>query len=428
MSIPVRRPFGQNYAFVVVGAVFLSLLAAAGLRAAPGVLMLPLEQAFHWNRATVSAAAALGIFLYGLTGPFAAALMQSFGVRKTVALALLLMSVSTGVSALMTEPWQYIASWGVFAGVGSGAVAMVLGATIVNRWFVARRGLMMGLLTASTATGSLIFLPGMAAIAEHGGWRPVVLTIAVVTGLIAPLAWLLIPERPEDAGLKPWGATADTPPTPSPTAGGAKAALGIAFGALARASRTRTFWLLFSTFFVCGLTTNGLVGTHMIALCADHGMPEVKAAGLLAMMGLFDLVGTTGSGWLTDRYDPRKLLFVYYAFRGLSLIYLPYSDFSLTSLSVFAVFYGLDWIATVPPTVRLATEAFGDRDGPIVFGWIAAGHQLDAATAAITAGVLRTTNGNYLAPFALAGATALIAAALALLIKRGSVAAAAVPA
>jgi sugar phosphate permease len=419
MNIAIRRPFGQNYAFVVVAAVFLALLSAAGLRAAPGVLMLPLEQAFHWDRGTVSAAAAVGIFLYGLTGPFAAALMQSFGVRKTVALALLLMSISTGLSAFMTQPWQYVATWGVFAGVGSGAVAMVLGATIVNRWFVARRGLMMGLLTASTATGSLIFLPGMAAIAEHGGWRPVVLTIALVTGLIAPLAWLLIPERPEDAGLKPWGATADTAPTPGPTPGGARAALSLAFGALARASRTPTFWLLFATFFVCGLTTNGLVGTHMIALCADHGMPEVKAASLLAMMGLFDLVGTTGSGWLTDRHDPRKLLFFYYALRGLSLIYLPYSDFSLASLSVFAVFYGLDWIATVPPTVRLATEAFGDREGPIVFGWIAAGHQLGAATAAITAGVLRAGQGSYLAPFALAGATALIAGGLALLVRRG---------
>ncbi|WP_421932182.1 MFS transporter [Phenylobacterium sp.] len=414
----LRRPFGQNYAFVVAAAIFVALLAAAGLRSAPGVLILPLEHAFGWSRATVSTAAAVGIFLYGLTGPFAAALMQSFGVRRTVTLALLLMAVSTGLSSMMTEPWQYIATWGVFAGFGSGAVAMVLGATVVNRWFVARRGLMMGLLTASTATGTLIFLPAMAWLAETAGWRPVVLTVAAVTGILAPILWFVLPEKPADIGHLPYGAPADYEPPPPPANG----ALSVAFGALARASRTRTFWLLFLGFFVCGLTTNGLVGVHLIALCGDHGVAEVQAAGLLAMMGLFDLVGTTLSGWLTDRYDPRKLLFVYYALRGLSLIVLPYTDFSIVSLGVFAVFYGLDWIATVPPTVRLATETFGDRDGPIVFGWIAAGHQAGAATAAVTAGIIRTMQGSYLEAFVLAGAAGFLAAAASLMIRRGAVA------
>ena len=413
-----RRPFGQNYAFVVAAVVFVALLAAAGLRSAPGVLILPLEHAFGWSRATVSAAAAVGIFLYGLTGPFAAALMQSFGVRKTVTLALLLMAVSTGLSSMMTQPWQYIATWGVFAGFGSGAVAMVLGATVVNRWFVARRGLMMGLLTASTATGTLVFLPAMAWLADSAGWRPVVLTIAAVTGILAPILWFILPEKPADIGHLPYGAPADYEP-PRPPANGA---LSVALGALARASKTRTFWLLFTGFFICGLTTNGLVGTHLIAMCGDHGMAEVQAAGLLALMGLFDLVGTTLSGWLTDRYDPRKLLFVYYALRGLSLIVLPYTDFSIVSLSVFAVFYGLDWIATVPPTVRLATETFGDRDGPIVFGWIAAGHQAGAATAAVTAGIIRTVQGSYLEAFVFAGAAGFLAAGASLMIRRGVVA------
>jgi sugar phosphate permease len=414
-SSQTRRPFGQNYAFVVAGAIFLALLAAAALRAAPGVLMLPLEKAFGWDRASISLAAAVGIFLYGLTGPFAAALMNSFGLRRTVTLALLLMSVSTGLSAFMSASWQYVATWGVLAGFGSGAVAMVLGATVVNRWFVARRGLMLGLLTASTATGSLIFLPGMAFIAEHGGWKPVVITIAAVCLALAPLMWLLIPERPADVGLKPYGAPDDYE-APAPINAGS--ALTYAFGALARAARTRTFWLLFLGFFICGLTTNGLVGVHMIAFCGDRGLPEVKAAGLLALMGLFDLFGTTASGWLTDRYDSRKLLFVYYVLRGLSLIYLPFSDFSVISLSAFAVFYGLDWIATVPPTVRLATEAFGDRDGPIVFGWIAAGHQLGAATAAIGAGVIRATQGQYVEAFIIAGSAGLIAGVASLMIRR----------
>lgn len=415
MTIATRRPFGQNYAFVVAGAIFLALLAAAGLRAAPGVLILPLEKAFGWDRGSISLAAAVGIFLYGLTGPFAAALMQSFGLRKTVTLALLLMSVSTGLSAFMSQTWQYVATWGVLAGFGSGAVAMVLGATVVNRWFVARRGLMLGLLTASTATGSLIFLPGMALIADHGGWKPVVITVSIVTLVLAPLVWLLIPERPSDVGLKPYGAPDDYE-APAPLNGAN--ALAYAFQALGRAARTRTFWLLFLGFFICGLTTNGLVGVHMIAFCGDRGMPEVKAAGLLALMGLFDLFGTTASGWLTDRYDSRKLLFVYYVLRGLSLIYLPFSDFSVISLSAFAVFYGLDWIATVPPTVRLATQAFGERDGPIVFGWIAAGHQIGAATAAIGAGMIRASQGQYVEAFIIAGAAGLVAGVASLMIRR----------
>jgi sugar phosphate permease len=415
MTIARSRPFGQNYAFVAAGAVFIALLAAAGLRAAPGVLMLPLERAFGWDRGAISAAAAIGIFIYGLTGPFAAALMQSFGVRRTVTLALVLMAVSTALSSMMTQPWHYVLTWGVLSGLGSGAVAMVLGATVVNRWFVARRGLMMGLLTASTATGSLIFLPGMAMMAEAGGWRPVVLTISVVMAVLAPLVWFLLPERPESIGQKPFGAPDDYA-APQAAAGGA---LRVAFGALFRAAKTRTFWLLFGGFFVCGLTTNGLVGVHMIAMCADQGLPETRAATLLAVMGLFDLVGTTLSGWLTDRYDPRKLLFIYYAFRGLSLMVLPFTDFSIVALGIFAVFYGLDWIATVPPTVKLATEAFGDHDGPIVFGWIAAGHQAGAATAAVMAGVLRASQGRYLEAFALAGVAALVAAVASLMIRRG---------
>ncbi|MDQ0462501.1 sugar phosphate permease [Caulobacter ginsengisoli] len=411
----MTRPFGQNYAFVVAGGIFLALLVTAGLRAAPGVMMVPLEQAFGWSRASISFAAGLGIFLYGLTGPFAGALMQSFGVRRTVVCALILMSLSTGLSALMSQPWQFVATWGVLAGIGSGSVAMVMGATVVNRWFVARRGLMLGLLSASTATGTLIFLPAMAAIATGPGWQTLVLTIAVITGVMAPILFFLLPEHPQDIGLVPYGAEPGTPAQPT-----AKAAdtLNNAFGALVRAARKPTFWYLFGAFFVCGLTTNGLVGVHMIAFCADHGLPEVQAAGVLALMGIFDLIGTTASGWLTDRYDPRKLLFVYYALRGLSLIALPFLDFDVLSLTMFAVFYGLDWIATVPPTVKLATEAFGERDGPIVFGWIAAGHQLGAATAAISAGLLRAAEGRYLEAFVIAGLTALAAAAASLLIQR----------
>ncbi|MFE1600775.1 MFS transporter [Methylobacterium sp. ID0610] len=398
----------------MVGVVFLALLSAAGLRAAPGVLILPLEQAFGWSRATTSFSAGLGIFLYGLVGPFAAALMQSFGIRRTLLCALALMAGSVGLSAFMSEPWHLVATWGVLSGLGSGCVAIVLGATVVNRWFSAHRGLIMGILTASTATGTLVFLPGLAAIAEAGGWRPVVLTVAAVIAALIPIVAWLLPERPSDIGLLPYGAAPGTVVEPQRRANPFKSAID----GLVRASAKTDFWLLFGTFYICGLTTNGLVGTHMISFCADMGLPEVRAAGLLAMMGIFDLVGTTGSGWLTDRYDPRKLLFVYYGLRGLSLMALPFTDFSFYSLSIFAVFYGLDWIATVPPTVRLTNEVFGDRDAPIVFGWIAAGHQAGAATAAFGAGLSRAAEGRYLEAFLAAGLTGLVAALMSLMIGR----------
>ncbi|CAB5512204.1 L-lactate transporter [Achromobacter anxifer] len=412
--VPFQRA-GQKYAFVVVAVIFLSLLVSAGLRSSPSVLLVPLEETFGWSRSTISLAAAVGIFLYGMVGPFAAAAMERFGLRRVLIGALALMAASSAASAFMTQPWHLLLTWGVFSGLGSGAVAVVLGATVVNRWFSKHRGVMMGLLTASSATGTLVFLPVLAALASSGDWTRVVWAVAGAAAALVPLAWWLVPDRPSSVGLVPFGSDPHAPPAPAAPRTGLLAAT---FGALARASRTRTFWFLFATFFVCGFTTNGLVGTHLIALCGDHGMPEVQAAGLLALMGVFDLFGTTASGWLTDRYDPRKLLFVYYGLRGLSLIYLPYSDFSFYSLSIFAIFFGLDWIATVPPTLRLTTEAFGERDAPIVFGWIVAGHQLGAASAAWMAGAVREAQGSYLMAFVISGTTGLIAAVIALMIGR----------
>ncbi|MGB3865400.1 MAG: MFS transporter, partial [Xanthobacteraceae bacterium] len=411
-----RRPFGQNYAFVVVAVIFVALLTAAGLRATPGVLILPLQQAFGWSIDVISVSAAVGIFLYGLAGPFAAAVMNRFGIRRTVMGALMLMSAATAASYFMTEPWHLFLTWGLLTGIGSGAVANVLGAVIVNRWFVKNRGLVMGLLTAATATGTLIFMPGLAAVIESGGgWQPVVLIIAACCAALVPVIYFLVPERPASIGLRAYGSDVDD--EPAPASGQNPFAAAIAH--LVEAAKTRTFWYLFATFFICGFTTNGLVGTHLIAFCGDYGIGQVQAASLLALMGVFDLVGTTLSGWLTDRFDPRKLLFMYYGLRGLSLIYLPYSGFSLWSLTVFAVFYGLDWIATVPPTMRLANETFGDRKAPVVFGWVIAGHQLGAASAAFFAGWMRTAQGDYLGAFVIAGCTAIVAAVLALMIGRG---------
>jgi predicted MFS family arabinose efflux permease len=414
------RAFGQRYAFVAAGVIFLALLAAAGLRATPGVLLTPLQKDMGWGAGSVSLAAAIGIFLYGLTGPFAAAVMQTFGVRRTVCLALVGMAAAMGLSTLVTQPWQLILTWGILGGLASGCVAGALAATITNRWFNKRRGLVMGILTASTSTGQLIFLPGLAALTTHSGWRSAVLAVSIAALAIVPLVLIFLPERPSSIGLVPYGAASEHTDSPSPIGNPLKTALGT----LAGAAKNANFWFLFVTFFVCGFTTNGLVGVHMISLCGDHGVGEVAAAGMLAIMGLVDLVGTTASGWLTDRYDPRKLLFVYYGLRGLSLIYLPFSDFSVVSLSVFTVFYGLDWIATVPPTLRLTNDSFGDRNAPIIFGWIAAGHQLGAATAAFGAGVLRAHQGSYLQAFVIAGAVGISAALLSLMIRKGPGAAA----
>ena len=398
----------DHYAWIVAGVTFLALLVAAGLRAAPGVLMVPLGANFGWDRGTVSMAAAVGICLYGLVGPFAAALMQTVGIRRTMLAGLALMSASTFASLWMTQPWHYVLTWGVLSGIGSGAVASVLGAAVVNRWFATRQGLVMGMLSASTATGALIFLPGMAWLSENGAWRPVVLMVSLACAALVPLVFWLIPESPAHIGTRRFGATGEEPALLS--AAGGRASVMLALSSLRRGSRQPVFWLLFGTFFICGLTTNGLVGTHMIAFCGDHGIAPVQAAGLLSLMGFFDLFGTTASGWLSDRYDPRKLLFVYYGLRGASLIALPFLDFGASSLTIFAIFYGLDWIATVPPTVRLANRAFGERDAPIMFGWIAMGHQIGAAIAAFAAGLIREQAGSYLPAFVIAGVLGLGAA------------------
>ena len=394
-----------HYSWIVAGAVFVVLLTSAGVRSMPGVLMVPLEKDMGWDRATISLAASVGIALYGLTGPFAGAVMLSFGIRRTILCALTLLSMAVVSTTLVQTSWQLVLTWGVLTGLGTGVLANVLGATIVNRWFKKSRGLAMGILTASVATGQLAFLPALAAIIEVAGWRIATLGAAAVTALIIPIVWLLVPERPSSVDLSAYGAEkADDHHHHSGNP------FTAAFAALGRGIHSPTFWLLFSSFFVCGLSTNGLIGAHMIALCVDHGLPEVHAAGLLAAMGILDLFGTTFSGWLSDRFDNRLLLAWYYGLRGLSLLFLPFSDFSFWQLSIFAVFYGLDWIATVPPTVRLATDAFGERDAPILFGWIAAGHQLGAATAAFGAGVMRSEFDTYFQAFLIAGTACVLIA------------------
>jgi sugar phosphate permease len=416
-----------HYAWVVAGVTFMTLLVAAGLRSTPGVLIVPLEAEFGWSRATISFAVGLNIFLYGLIGPFAAAVMDRFGLRRTMLGALACIAAGVAFTPLITRSWQLILLWGVVVGAGSGATALVLGATVVARWFTARRGLVVGLLTASTATGQLVFLPILASLAENHGWRTVSLTVAAAALALLPVVALLMRDRPRDIGLAPYGA-GEIPEPAAPTRANPAAA---ALLALRDSLRSRDFWLLAGSFFICGASTNGLIGTHLIPACLDHGIPQVMGAGLLAAMGVFDLVGTTLSGWLSDRWSNRGLLAWYYGLRGLSLIYLPFAfDVSFYGLPLFAAFYGLDWIATVPPTVRLATRIFGAARGPIMFGWIAAAHQLGAALAAFAAGALRVTLGTYLEAFMLSGLLCLVAALMVLFIggSQGAAAPAAVPA
>jgi MFS family permease len=410
-----------HYAWIVLAVTFVALLAGAGIRATPSVLIVPLEQEFGWSRSTISLAISVNIFLYGLMGPFAGGLMQRLGVRRTTIGALVLLAAGVGLASRITRPWQLVLDWGLLVGTGSGMVALVLGATVVNRWFHARRGLAMGLLTASTATGQLVFLPLLASVIDRHGWRAAVLIVAGAAALAVPVVALLLRERPGDLGLAPYGRLPEEPLTArgSVTPSSGPGPTRLALGALAEGARSRDFWLLFATFFICGASTNGLIGTHLIPAAHDHGIPEVRAASLLAMMGVFDLIGTTGAGWLSDRWSSRHLLAWYYGLRGLSLFFLPFAlSGPQASLWVFAVWYGLDWIATVPPTLRLATDAFGSERAPIVFGWIGVGHQIGAALTAFSAGWVRTALGDYQLAFWGSGGLCLVAAALALQVGR----------
>jgi sugar phosphate permease len=406
-----------HYAWVVAAAGFLTLITSAGFRSTPGVLIVPLQDEFGWSRATIGLAVSINLVLFGLGGPFAAALVDRFGLRRVMVVALLAISAGSSLAVLMHSPWQLFLLWGVVNGLATGALSVPLAATIANRWFDRRRGFVTGLLTASTATGQLIFLPLLAWIVSSFGWRYATVTVAVVAlCVVVPVVLVLVRDRPADVGLAPYGATEVVPaPARSDVNPFAAAVDGLRF-----AARSTSFWLLAGSFFVCGLSTNGLIATHLIPAAMDHGFAEVAAASLLAAIGIFDIVGTTASGWLTDRYDPRVLLFWYYALRGLSLLALPYVlGSSRAGLILFVVFYGLDWIATVPPTVALAAEAFGrDRVG-IVFGWIFASHQFGAAFAAWGAGAVRTWFGDYGWAFGTAGLLCLFASGLVVRIGRG---------
>src|ERR1700685_3297303 len=407
-----------HYGWVIVAVTFLATIVTAAAMSTPGVLIVPLQQEFGWNTEQISSALALRLMLFGLFGPFAAAFMNRYGVRAVVVSAVILISAGYLASLVMTQVWRRVLVWAIVVGAGTGLTAMVLAVTVATRWFNARRGLVMGVFAASNATGQLVFLPLIARLATSYGWRMALFFVCCALAFAGVVALLLMRDRPSDVGLPIYGETAVTPP---PATGvGLVSLLMSPIVVLKEAARQPIFWILFGTFFVCGCSTNGLIQTHFVTLCHDYGLPAVTAASVLAMMGFFDFFGTIGSGWLSDRFDPRWLLFWYYGLRGLSLLYLPFTDFTFYGLSLFAVFYGLDWIATVPPTAKLPADRFGRERAGMVFGWIFAGHQLGAASAAFGAGLTRTLFATYLPAFFVAGALCIVAALAILTVRKSS--------
>src|SRR5690349_3561127 len=418
-----RTPLARiHWAWVVAALSFVAILGAAGFRSVPGVMMNPLHHEFGWSHGVVGLAMSVNMTLFGLTAPFAAALMDRFGVRPVLSGALLMIASGSAVSVTMTSSWQLVLLWGVLVGTGTGAISMGFVATVATRWFEARRGLVTGVLTAASATGQLIFLPVVAEVTTRYGWRWASLIVAAAALSVVPLVLLFMRNHPQDKGLTAYGATAATEPAAVPASSFRAAFDGLLIGA-----RVPAFWLLAASFAICGMTTNGLIGTHFIPAANDHGMPTTVAAGLLATIGVLDVAGTVFSGWLTDRVDPRLLLVVYYTGRGVSLLLLPalLSPHAEPSTWVFVIFYGLDWVATVPPTIVLCRDYFGTR-APVVFGWVFASHQLGAAIAAAGAGRLRDLQGDYDLAFYLAAGLCIVAAGLCANVRKAQVSTAAV--
>jgi len=397
------------YGWIVVAVTAVVTLVTAGVRAAPGALLLPMTQEPGWSTASVSLAAAAGLIAYGLSGPLSGWLMSRIGVRNVVLLSLIVTGGSLLASALVREIWQLTLVFGVFAGLGSGLVASVLGATVATRWFVRRRGVVTGLLGASTSAGQLVFFPLLTSVAVASGWRIATVGLGVLALILLPIVVVWFRSDPADIGARPLGVTDGTVHAIRPADP----------GIMRRAIRTSDFWFLAGTFFICGATSNGLVGQHFIPHAVDHGFTPVAASEALAVMGVFNFVGTIASGWLTDRWDQRRLLLIYYGFRGMSLLYLPFIH-DTVSIGGFAILFGLDYIATVPPTVALVADRFGRHNVGVVYGWVFAAHMFGAAIAAWVAGVVREHVGDYAAAFVAAGWIAIIAGFAALAIRRTS--------
>lgn len=394
-----------HYSWLILIVTFFSIIVAGIIRSSSGVFIEPFEQQFDWSRPIISFAFAVGLFLYGFSGPFMAAFVERFGLKRMMVISMGLLAIGLALTFVMTAAWQLIIIWGFIIGIGSGLFLTVLSTQIANRWFVKRRGLAVGILTAATATGQLVLLPVLAILVENYTWRHAIGLILALSLIMLVFIMCLMKEWPRDMNTTALGLT-DPGQAAQPNVKKVGNPFKMVWDSLIEGSRSKAFWLLAGSFFICGLSTTGLVGTHFIGYCMSFGLPMVFAASLLSFMGVFDLIGTTLSGWLSDRFDNRWLLFFYYALRGLSLVFLPFAldNGSVTLLVIFAIFYGLDWIATVPPTIGLTRREFGMKKSAMMYGWMVAFHQVGAAVATYGGGLLYDAFDSYTSAFVLAGA------------------------
>lgn len=412
-----------HYSWVILSITFFSIISAGIVRSSSGVFIVPFENEFGWDRSMISFAFATSLFLYGISGPFMAALIESIGLKKMMISAMLTLVVGVLLTYIMEKPWQLIFIWGIIIGLGSGLFLTVLSPYVANRWFEKRRGLAVGILTAATATGQLILLPILAIILETHSWRWAISLILILSLVMLIVILLFMKNSPVEMGILPYGQDKEKVATYIRHSTSRKNPISTAFQALFEAVKVKEFWLLSGSFFICGLSTSGLIGTHFISYCIGFGFTAVAAASLLSFMGIFDLIGTTLSGWLSDRFDNRWLLFWYYALRGASLVFLPFalSDGSMTFLIIFSIFYGLDWIATVPPTINISRQVFGMEKSVVIYGWIFAAHQAGSAVAAGGAGIIYSLFNSYTWAFVLAGVFCVLASLFVIVIKKQKV-------
>lgn len=406
-----------HYSWIILTVTFIAIIVAGIIRSSSGIFIDPFEMEFGWDRPTISFAFAICLFLYGFSGPFMAAFVDVFGLKRMMLYSMALLAVGLGLTFVMQSKWQLILIWGIMLGVGSGLFLTVLSTQVANRWFVKRRGLAVGILTAATATGQLILLPVLAAFVDNYSWRSAIALIFFLSIVMLVVIAIFMKSWPEEIGIAPYGQEKQLEPARLSTN---RNPFKMAIFSLIEGLKMKEFWLLAGSFFICGLSTSGIIGTHFISYCVSFGIPLVTAAAMLSFMGVFDLIGTTISGWLSDRFDNRWLLFWYYLLRGFSLVFLPFAlaQGSYTWLVIFSIFYGLDWIATVPPTIGLTRQKFGIEKSAMMYGWITAAHQVGAGLAAYSGGVVYKVFGSYMWAFALAGAFCLLASLFVILIKK----------
>jgi len=405
----MKRSFSGYWPWIVVAVTFLALIAAAAFRSTVSLLFEPMESEFGWDRTIVSVAIGVNLFFYGITAPFAATLMNRFSIRSVAVVALALIAIGSALAVIFPTPLGLILTWGVLIGFATGCLALVFASMVAGRWFHRHRGLITGVFSAAYATGSLIFLPLLSLVLTTSGWRATAFTVASLAVAIMVVFGLLFRDKPSEVGLRPFGLEADAPVQDSTGPISVRAN----FALLGEVVRTRPFLILAGTFFICGWTTNGLIGSHFIPATHDHGMPVTTAAGLLALIGVFDFIGTILSGYLTDRFNPIILLAIYYGFRGVALFSVPFllGPTVEPPMFFFVVFYGLDWIATVPPTIELCRRYFGIERSGVVFGWVFASHMIGAGFASVFAGIIRDLQGTYLIAWITAASLCMLATA-----------------